>query len=375
MKTTKNIASIAVVSILAFLTISIVIGNNRFGDTEGDAVSAAGVTERLYFSPGASPPSSVQVGGTTDNGVTYGGIAWGGLQVGYVGKNKIIRDSSEVYIPRLSNDRYGLVETNVTVKRLNESGKVVQTLQGKALVFANKSDTANAGYVMVEQSQARTWVSVLNGNPDFVFNSSKSNIYPYSIEDVDTGKKFTAYNLADLAIVSGGAGDPPPGDGLTKIRDNLYLKRDGFIATPRPVGDITVGPALPATRSLAAAPIAAPPNATPKSLVAASSSDVIPSSIKPRYVDESGNHFADAEKVLLVFGKFDGLDEDKRFPMVFTKIDNKIFGVKQLDKATGTITVGKQIGEITRTEGKHIFFHLEVFPELEGKELSIEVQQ
>lgn len=192
-----------------------------------------------YYQPNAQPPSSVQTGGTTDNGVTFGGKAWGTLRVGYVGKNKIIQDSTEVSIPRLGSDRYGLVETNVTVKRTDENGKTFQTLQGKALVFANLRDNADVGYVMVNQSEARTWVDVLNGNPSYVFNSSKSNIYPYTIENLETGETVTAYNLADIAYKSGGKGDPPPGDGLTKIRDNLYLKRDGFIATSRPYAEVS----------------------------------------------------------------------------------------------------------------------------------------
>ncbi|HAJ4019569.1 hypothetical protein J8366_22825 [Escherichia coli] len=92
---------------------------------------------------------------------------------------------------------------------------------------------------MVSPSEARTWVAALNGNPGFVFDSSKSNVYPYTIEDIDSGMRFTAYNLADLAVASGGKGDQPAGDGLTRIRDDLYLKRDGFIATLRPEGGIT----------------------------------------------------------------------------------------------------------------------------------------
>lgn len=514
---------------LAVLTCSLVV----YGAMEKSNPS---MTSAASGYPSVSPPDSVQSGGKTDNGVTYGGIAWGTLQVGYAGKNKIIQDSSEVTIPRLGNDSYGLIETNVTVKQTDESGKVIATVEGKALVFANKRDTANAGYILVNQSEARTWVTVLNGNPDFVFNSSKSNIYPYIIEDVATGQKITAYNLADLAYKSGGKGDPPPGDGLTRIRDDLYLKRDGFIATPRPKGGIStdktqynVGDTVnisswanafssydngihvkelsvvnkdtgekwdyiiddqvlrtsaggTAARSFAAAvdqkqpvlraaaaptkvtssapvefvdanllpdtpyqssqvPVAVsqlpkdspylmiitnPPADVPKagdnfaageiikmgwdtalvalddpsaktdspdkktvavtavvwdkvnvdkaytqdgvnivvvSLKAAASQD------KPVYIDESGKPFADAEKLLLVFGRFG--DPDKAQPMVFSKTDNKIFGVRKLDKEKATITVGEQIGEVIRTDKERIYFQLTIFPELQGKELSI----
>ncbi|MFN7137955.1 MAG: hypothetical protein ACK4UN_01305 [Limisphaerales bacterium] len=201
--------------------------------------SSDSVSTGSYYYPDAQAPTSVQSGGTEDNGVTYGGFAWGALKVGYVGKNKIIQGSAEVNIPRLSSDKYGLVETNITVKRRNEQKAVIQTLQGKALVFANVEDSADAGYILVSRSEAETWVQVLNGNPDFVFNSSQSNIYPYIVKEPITNRQFTAYSLAEIAIKCGGAGDPPPGDGLTKIRDDLYLKRDGFIATPRPTAHLS----------------------------------------------------------------------------------------------------------------------------------------
>lgn len=485
--------------------------------------------------PSTSAPSSVQSGGKNDNGVTYGGKAWGTLRVGYTGKNKIIEDSSEVFIPRLSNsDRYGLIETNVTVKQTDENGKVIGTVEGKALVFANRRDTANAGYVMVSPSEARTWVSVLNGNPDFVFNSSKSNIYPYTIESVDTGAKLTAYNLADLANKSGGKGDPPPGDGLTRIREDLYLKRDGFIATPRPIGGIStnksqydVGETVDISHfakdfsaydngthikelsvvhketgqkwdyiidgnvirtsasGSAARSFAAPINSKPAALLAAApppskntattpaefvDANILPDTpyktnhlpaavsqlpkespflliinnppadvpkveakdfaagkilkigwdaaifaldakgeapdqkplavivwdkvnvekaftqdgvnvvvismkkpgqMKPIFIDESGKIFGETKELHLVFGRFG--DPNKAQPMVFSKKDNKIFGVTKLDKDSATITVGGQIGEVIRIDKDQVYFHLTIFPELLGKELSIEL--
>lgn len=352
-------------AVLAILSLSLIFYENS-GDTaeETQHTSAA---EGPYYEPGARPPTSVQTGGTTDNGVTYGGTAWGGLQVGYVGKNKIIQDSSEVYIPRLGNDKFGLVETNVTVKRLDQNGNVMQTLTGKALVFANARDSADAGYVMVHQSEAPNWVAVLNGNPDYVFNSSKSNIYPYTIELPRTGQTLTAYNLADLANASGGAGDPPPGDGLTKIRDDLYLKRDGFIATPRPSAGISIGLAGTTAGSLSTTSMA--------SISTATNSSDIPPGLQPKYIDQSGMEFAKVEELLLLFARIDEVSGDQLLPMVIHRSSNLIYAVTKLDKATATITVGDQIGEVTRTEGMHIYFQLEIFPEVKGKELSVEVQR
>ncbi|QQE76762.1 hypothetical protein KDJ56_22090 (plasmid) [Brevibacillus composti] len=369
---------IAVTLSFAVLTGSLVysqIGKPQLPESKEEpiATTASDPLEGYKGLENVQPIQSVQVGGTTQNGVTYGGIAWNGLVVGYTGKYKQIAGSSQVLIPRLGGDTFGLIETNVTVKRLGYNGQVVQTLTGKALVFASLRDTVNAGYVMVSQEQAPQWVKVLNGNPNYVFDPNRSNIYSYKITDQKTMTDYVAYSLADLAIASGGAGDPPPGDGLTKINDDLYLKRDGFKATPRPVGGISVGPAV---QSLAAAPmastLAATPNTASRSLSAASS-DGIPSGLKPRYVDESGKHFADMEDLLLVFGKFDGL-EDKRYPMVFSKTGEEIYEVKKLEKEKVTITVGGQIGKIIRIEGNRVFFHLYNFPELEGAELSIELQ-
>lgn len=201
------------------------------------AVSALTTTANngSYYEPNAQPPTSVQSGGTDDSGVFHGGTAWdGGLEVGYTGIYKKVAGSSLVKIPRLGESDFAVIETNVTVKRLGTSGNITQTKTGKALLFANEEKTADVGYIFVSSAEARTWVSVLNGNPSFVFDPSKSNVYPYSITDNRTQEMYTAYNLAEIAIASGAGGDPPPGDGLTKIRENLYFKRDGFIATPRP---------------------------------------------------------------------------------------------------------------------------------------------
>lgn len=355
---------VCVVVILAAFAFSFIF-TSQFGDeaVEKEEEQLASAAEGPYYEPSAQPPTSVQIGGKTDSGVAYGGIAWGTLQVGYVGTHKVIQDSTEVYIPRLGNDIYSVAETNVTVKRLNENGGVMQTLTGKALVFANARNTPDAGYVMVSIPESRTWVSVLNGNPNYVFTPEKSNIYSYTIKKVETGEEIIAYNLADLAVASGGAGDPPPGDGLTKIRDNLYLKRDGFIATPRPTGGIN----LSAPQSLSAAAMSATSSAT--------FAREISSDAQPKYLDESGKKFANVDELLLVFAQLDENDAEKLLPMAIHKADSKIYGVKKLDKETATITVGEQIGEVTRTEGLRIFFKLEIFPELKDQELSVEVQR
>ncbi|MED2001767.1 MULTISPECIES: hypothetical protein [Brevibacillus] len=356
---TSFAAVILMTLILSFVLASVV---EKDETKETELTTAA---EGPYYDPTAQPPSSVQNGGKTDNGVTHGGLAWGVLRVGYVGQNKIIKESSEVSIPRLGNDTYGLVETNVTVKRLDERGNVMQTLTGKALVFANARDTADVGYVMVSESESRKWVNVLNGNPSFVFSPDRSNIYSYTIKERNSGEEIIAYNLADLANASGGAGDPPAGDGLTRIRNDLYLKRDGFIATPRPTGGVGVAPAAGTTvRSFAASP--APANNV--SMLAAASNP-LPSAQKPKYIDESGKIFGEVDELLLVFGGFG--DTDKAQPMVFRPADRKIFGVKKLDKENVTITVGEQIGEIIRTDQERIYFNLTIYPSLLGKELSI----
>ncbi|HAJ4019570.1 hypothetical protein J8366_22820 [Escherichia coli] len=109
-------------AVLVVMTGSLVV----YGAMEKSTVSMSSAAAGY---PNVSLPVQVQSGGTTDNGVTFGGKAWGGLRVGYTGKNKVIQDSSEVYIPRLGSDSYGLIETNVTLKQTDEKGKVVQTLQ------------------------------------------------------------------------------------------------------------------------------------------------------------------------------------------------------------------------------------------------------
>lgn len=352
----------AVGACLAALTCSLVIyGEIKRQEETMKMPSPAQTLAGSYES--AQPPQSVQIGGTQDNGVVYGGFAWGTLKVGYVGKNKIIKESAEVNIPRLGSDKYGLIETNVTVKRLGETGSVVETLQGKALVFANIRDTVDAGYILVSYSEAQSWVKVLNGNPGYVFDSSRSNIYPYVIREPITGTEFTAYNLAEIAVACGGAGDPPPGDGLTKIRDDLYMKRDGFKATPRPTGAISVAPPPPVTN---------PANAVTRSLApqteAAAPAMLRSSKPQGRFIDASGNTVDD--KLVLFFAESD--KPGKYNPIAISTTTDKVYRVSKLDKATWTATLGEAIGQVTRMEGDDLYFvPFNPSPELQGLEIKM----
>ncbi|WP_134687542.1 hypothetical protein [Brevibacillus migulae] len=203
--------------------------------------TAASGTLDGYNFPDAQGVQSVQGGGTETDGVEWGGIAWGGLRVGYVGEYKKIKESSIVGISSLPGDEYGVIETNVTVEQRGYNGAVADRKYGKALAFGDLDDAADAGYLFVSYSEAQQWIQVLNGNPSYVFNGQ--SIKTYTITDLYSGRKYTAYNLAEIAIACGGGGNPPSGDGLTKINSNLYLKRDGFVATPVPTADIQLGSA------------------------------------------------------------------------------------------------------------------------------------
>lgn len=209
-----------IIIVLITLTAAVLVGSL----IERDKTSAVSVSSGPYYYPNAD---GVQRPDSHD------------LTVGHVGKYKLVEGASRVTIEGLSNngEQYGPIETNVTVERLDEAGKVSDTITGKALAFANLAKDVDAGYVFVDRSEAEQWVKVLNGNPSFVFDSSRSNVYSQDITDIKTGESYPAYNLASIAAASGGRG-VVNGDGLTKINDDLYRKDDKYQATPRPEAEI-----------------------------------------------------------------------------------------------------------------------------------------
>jgi len=351
----------------------------QFGESK-QLVSAAsdvsGPGMYAYVNPDISSIKTIQNGGqeTCLGGkcVTSGGRAWSTLQVGHVGLNKRVLDSGIVSISSIANDEFRVIETEVTVSRLDDTDTVIQTIQGKALLFTHTAEVSDNGYILVNRAQAETWIKALNGNPNYVFGGSR--IRTHYVEERNTGETYVAYNLAEIANQSGGAGNPPHGDGLTKLKNDLYHKRDGFFATPRPVHDVSlVPPGSVATfsRSLVAPQkveaLSEPEPFTgwvsPTGVVAMGKEKALElrksiGAMKITYLNGSGEVMKDVLPLSIVnYG-----DPDKVLVMVVDPVNKALYAPvaydEAIDKSDGIIHVGRTIGQITRIEGEEYYFAL-----------------
>lgn len=354
----------------------------QFQPAEEELTAASNVSgpgPYAYANPDVSSIQSVQNGGkeTCVSGkcVTSGGRAWSSLLVGHVGNNKRVEESHKVRVSNLPGDEYGVIESNVTVSRLDYSDNVMQKIEGKALVVTDMDEEANAGYILVNRAQAETWIKVLNGNPSYVFGGSR--ILTYNVENLSTGESYKAYNLAEIANQSGGAGDPPPGDGLTRLRSDLYHKRDGLVATPRPTREVALVPPSSAPKASFLRSFAAPKAEEPEppeepeivflpsrlglTLVSREDADQFQKEWKALSKVEYRNEQGEPVNVELVMI----LSEDRPDRAALIVVDDAAqlvyapvaFDVSE-EKPEGIIRVGPEIGKITRAEGKRRFFQL-----------------
>ncbi|MCR8987708.1 hypothetical protein NW801_22210 [Brevibacillus laterosporus] len=109
---------------------------------------------------------------------------------------------------------------------------------GKTILFSDTNIQYNRGWYHVDTSEARNWVTLFNGNPNYVLSSAKSNVYTNSITDNNGAVNYDAYALAELANASGGWGEIT-GDNIEKV-NGKYKSVGKFFTTPRPTGDVTI---------------------------------------------------------------------------------------------------------------------------------------
>lgn len=376
----KTVLVKGIVIAIAVLLSSIVV-QARFQTSSEQLATASDVSGEgpyAYTNPDISSIKSILLGGkeTCVGGkcVTSGGRVWNTLQVGHVGENKRVVNTHKVSVSSLPGDEYGVIETNVTVSRLDYTDQVSQTIQAKALVFSDLDEEADVGYIFVNREQAEVWIKVLNGNPSYVFGGGR--IQTHRVENLITGQVYTAYNLAEIAVESGGAGNRPPGDGLTRLNNDLYFKQDGFYATPRPTRDISLDSSAVTTTSFLSffasptkeAPIEpqAPeivflPSAAGLTLVSRDDAFEMQNEIKALskidYLDAQGRPM----KVELVFIIAED-HPDKAALMLVDDAAQVIYAPVafdiSLEKPEGIIHVGPEVGRITRVEGNRRFFQL-----------------
>lgn len=159
-----------------------------------------------------------------------------GIDLTTINKDKVLVEPYSII--SISGDlqgiRLGAVQADI---RVNDA------LAGNALGFVDSNSQADRGWYYVDETEARDWVTQFGGNPDYVFTSSRSNVYRSDVSDYNNLGAFAtykAYNLAELAVASGGHGDIN-GDNLVQKSTNVndYWKSVGnFYTTPRPTATV-----------------------------------------------------------------------------------------------------------------------------------------
>ncbi|WP_139490070.1 hypothetical protein [Brevibacillus dissolubilis] len=118
------------------------------------------------------------------------------------------------------------------------------TTIGKAPAFIDLDGNADRGWAYVDIADAKEWIAKFGGNEAHVL--SGSTIYSVNVRHKKQGISYRAYNLADIAVASGGRGIikgdglVPSSPGETKPHpDAMYKKMLYFQSTPRPSGSVS----------------------------------------------------------------------------------------------------------------------------------------
>lgn len=106
------------------------------------------------------------------------------------------------------------------------------------LGFADLDEKADRGWYFVDRDEAIYWIERFGGNTSYILSGGAANVYSSEVTAVNQlgFTPYQAYNLAELATASGGAG-------FTE-RDNLVPDGDGyksvghFRTTQRPSGSV-----------------------------------------------------------------------------------------------------------------------------------------
>ncbi|MGC5326982.1 hypothetical protein [Brevibacillus sp. SYSU BS000544] len=156
-----------------------------------------------------------------------------GITLAKINKAKVlVKPFTELNISALDGVKLGAIMADIKVDGANA---------GNALGFVDSNAQADRGWYYVDETEARQWVTQLNGNPDYVLNSSRSNVYRAEVKD-DKGfiSSYQAYNLAELAVASGGHGKIDGDNLVQKSSDpDDYWKSVGqFYTTPRPIASV-----------------------------------------------------------------------------------------------------------------------------------------
>lgn len=123
----------------------------------------------------------------------------------------------------------GTTIANIEVDRVLDSRK--------SLAFADLDKNADKGWYFVDLNEASYWINRFKGNGSYILGGG-TNVYSKTVTIIDQSSEpsYQAYNLAELATASGGAGYTI-GDNLEPY-GNGYISVGHFRTTSPPTGGV-----------------------------------------------------------------------------------------------------------------------------------------
>lgn len=154
-----------------------------------------------------------------------------GIAVATVDSNKELAPKGKFDIIQITSIGARL---GATISQIEVNGNVDGT---RVLGFADTDTKADRGWYFVDNSEAAYWIARFGGNPNYILGGS-ANVYSKTVSNKTTFNEYQAYNLAELASASGGAGYTK-GDNLVPNGSGGYISVGHFRTTPQPTGAVT----------------------------------------------------------------------------------------------------------------------------------------
>lgn len=127
----------------------------------------------------------------------------------------------------------GATISQIEIDRAMDSARV--------LGFADTDKKADRGWYFVDGNEASYWIGRFGGNPNYILGGA-ANVYSKTVTALgipsSVFQPYQAYNLAELAAASGGAGYTK-GDNLVPDGKGGYISVGHFRTTPQPSGGVT----------------------------------------------------------------------------------------------------------------------------------------
>lgn len=155
------------------------------------------------------------------------------IVVGTVNSNKEIVPKGEITEIDISSisATLGATIADIEINGVKDNRQV--------LGFADLDDKADRGWYFVDIDEAIYWINRFGGNQSYILSGGDANVYSSTVTAINQAgfNPYQAYNLAELATASGGAGFTS-GDNLVPD-GNGYKSVGHFRTTQRPTGNVT----------------------------------------------------------------------------------------------------------------------------------------